>query len=156
MNYWLMKNEPEAYSLEDLKRDGMSRWDGIRNYQVRNMLRDEFTVGDKAIFYYSNAGVKTGAVGVMEVASAAYADPLQFMPTSEYYDARSKREAPRWLSVDVSFISAFLNPVLLPAMRTDKALASLQILKRGNRLSVTKLTKKEFDHICRLGKSRQD
>lgn len=154
MNYWLMKNEPEAYSMDDLKRDGVGRWDGIRNYQVRNMLRDEFTVGDQAIFYYSNAGAKTGAVGVMEVAGLAYTDPLQFTPSSEYYDAGSKKEAPRWLCVDVRFVSSFEAPVLLPTMRTDKALASLQILKRGNRLSVTKLTKKEFDRICHLGASR--
>jgi predicted RNA-binding protein with PUA-like domain len=151
MNYWLMKNEPEAYSIDDLARDGVGRWDGIRNYQVRNMLRDEFTIDDLAIFYYSNAGAKTGAVGVMEVASAAYTDPLQFEPASKYYDERSLKENPRWLCVDVRFKEVFQKPVLLPEMRTDKALKTLQILKRGNRLSVTRLNKKEFERLVALG-----
>ena len=103
MTYWLMKSEPDAYSIDDLERDGREPWDGIRNYQARNMMRDDMKVGDKVFFYHSNCK-EPGVVGVIKVASKPYPDPTQFDPESKYYDPKSKEDDPRWCLVDVEFV----------------------------------------------------
>ena len=144
-----MKNEPSEFSITDLKQVKREGWSGIRNYQVRNMLRDEMKKGDIAIFYHSNAGKETGVVGLMEICKSAYPDETQFDPQSNYFDAKYDRENPRWICVDVQFKRTFAQPILLPELREMKALQSSLLLRKGNRLSVIKLTKKEFDAIMK-------
>ena len=112
MAYWLMKSEPGEYSIDDLERDGQEPWDGIRNYQVRNMIRDDMKVGDRAIFYHSSCK-EPGAVGVMEIVSEAYPDPTQFDANDHHFDARSDPADPRWLLRDVKFVRKFERTVTL-------------------------------------------
>lgn len=149
--YWLMKSEPSCYSIDDLKRDKVEPWDGIRNYQVRNMMRDEMQVGDRALFYHSNAGNETGIVGEMTIASKAYPDPTQFDPESDHPDPKSDPENPRWLLVDVKYASKFKHPVTLSEMKLDPRLEGVAVLKKGNRLSVMPISKKHYEYLVKLG-----
>lgn len=151
--YWLLKCEPEAYTIEDLERDGRSGWEGVRNYQVRNYMRDEMKPDDEAIFYASNAN-PSGATGIVRVASSAYPDPFQFERGHEYEDPTSDPENPRWLTFDVEFVEKFARLVPLEEMREEKKLRDMMILRRGNRLSITPLTKQEFETISKLGRRR--
>lgn len=148
--YWLMKSEPGCYSIDDLERDGVEMWDGIRNYQVRNMLRDQMQVGDRAFFYHSNAGVDTGIVGEMEIISEAYADPTQFDLKSEHPDPKSDPNNPRWLCVDVKFIQKFSKPVWLSELRLDPKCSGMPVLQKGSRLSVTPVSPKHYSHVLKL------
>ena len=152
MQYWLMKSEPGEYAIADLKQEQVAMWDGVRNYQVRNMMRDEMAVGDQALFYHSNAGSDTGVAGVMRIAKAAYADPTQFDPNDEHYDPKSERENPRWLCVDVQFVEELSRLVPLSEIKEKKTLAAMPLVKKGNRLSVMRLTKQQFEQIVRMGK----
>jgi predicted RNA-binding protein with PUA-like domain len=152
MNYWLMKSEPDCYSIDDLQRDKVEHWDGTRNYQVRNMMCDQMKVGDLALFYHSNAGKNTGCVGVMRVASQAYPDPTQFDPTSDHFDQKSDPENPRWLCVDVEYVDHLPRLVSLQEIKLDPAFADMPLVKKGNRLSVFPIKKKHFDRICTLAK----
>lgn len=145
-----MKSEPDCFSIDDLKRVKREPWDGVRNYQARNMFRDDMAVGDKAIFYHSNAKKDTGAVGVMTIVSEAYPDPTQFDAKSDHPDPKSDPENPRWLLVDVAYESHFKHPVLLSEMRLDPKLEGLPLLAKGNRLSVMPISKKHFEYICKL------
>lgn len=147
-----MKSEPSECSIDDLAYKRRIFWDGIRNYQVRNLLRDDFSVGDRALFYHSNAGVETGVVGVMEVASKAYSDQTQFNPNSKYFDPRSSAESPRWLGVDVIFVQKFPRLVTLTELKNEQSLIGLPLVKRGNRLSVMSLSKIQFETICKMSK----
>jgi predicted RNA-binding protein with PUA-like domain len=147
MKYWLMKSEPSEFSIDDLKQRKRERWDGIRNYQVRNMLRDEMKKGDLALFYYSNAGKETGAVGVMKIVREAYPDPTQFDPTSDYFDAKANVDSPRWLCVDVEFVDRFTRPVLLPELKLVRQLADSPLLRKGNRLSIFQLSRNQFETV---------
>lgn len=149
--YWLMKSEPSEFSISDLQRVGREPWDGIRNYQVRNMMRDQMQVGDKALFYHSNAGKETGVVGSMTIASVAYPDATQFDPKSAHPDPKSDPDNPRWLLVDVVYESTFVTPVLLSDLRADARFSDMQLLAKGNRLSIMPISKKHFDRIVRLG-----
>lgn len=149
--YWLMKSEPSEFSINDLAQVKRELWDGIRNYQVRNMMRDQMQVGDKALFYHSNAGNETGVVGTMTIASEAYPDPTQFDPKSAHPDPKSDPENPRWLLVDVVYESTFTTPVLLSQLREKKGFADMQLLAKGNRLSVMPISKQHHDAIVRLG-----
>jgi predicted RNA-binding protein with PUA-like domain len=151
MNYWLMKSEPNCYSVHDLKRDGTTMWDGVRNYQVRNMMRDQMRIGDKAIFYHSNASKDTGCAGVMTIASKSYPDPTQFDPRSDHPDPKSDPENPRWLVVDVAYEQTFRELVKLSEIKHDPAFSSMPLVKRGNRLSVFPINKVHFDRLCMLG-----
>jgi predicted RNA-binding protein with PUA-like domain len=150
MKYWLMKNEPEDYSIDDLKKDSVEMWDGVRNYQVRNMMRDDMQVGDLALFYHSNSGDKTGVVGVMEISKGAYPDPTQFDMKSAHPDPKSDPGNPRWLCVDVRFVKKLSRLVSLQELRIIKKLTNMRLLQRGNRLSVTPVKKAEFDLIVKL------
>ena len=143
MAFWLMKSEPSVYGIDDLQRDGQTSWGGVRNYQVRNMFRDEFAVGDEAFFYHSSCA-QPGIVGTMTIASNAYPDPAQFDRKSPYFDVRSYRESPTWLAVDVRFKRRFPHPVTLDALRGHPELADMSILRRGNRLSVTPVSPAEW------------
>lgn len=150
MNYWLMKSEPECYSIDDLKQDKVEHWDGTRNYQVRNMMRDDMRVGDLAIFYHSNAGKQTGCVGVMQVHSKAYPDPTQFDPKSDHPDPKSDPENPRWLCVDMKYIEHLPRLVSLQEIKLDPKFADMPLVKKGNRLSVFPIKQKHFDRVKKL------
>ena len=149
MAYWLMKSEPDCFSIDDLKAKKTAPWDGVRNYQVRNMFRDDMKPGDKAFFYHSSCEVP-GVYGVMKIASVAYPDPTQFDPKSDHYDPKSKKEEPRWLLVDVTFERKLKKPVTLAQMRDDKKLANFRLLATGNRLSVIPVGKEHWEHLLSL------
>lgn len=149
MKYWLMKSEPDEYSINDLQRDQVEFWDGIRNYQVRNMFRDDFRVGDLALFYHSNAGKETGVVGIMEVSKEAYPDATQFDINSSHPDPKSDPRNPRWLGVEVTFIELFDRVLTLSEIKEDPKLATLRLVQKGNRLSVLPLSKVEFNYLVK-------
>lgn len=152
MRYWLLKSEPDVFSFEDLRKLGkkVEPWNGVRNYQVRNMMRDLMKKGDLGLFYHSSCP-QPGVAGVLRIASDAKPDPTQFDETSEYYDKGSKKEDPRWLLVDVAWEKDFKQFVPLEALRNEPRLANLLILRRGNRLSITEVTRQEFEQICKMG-----
>jgi predicted RNA-binding protein with PUA-like domain len=148
--FWLMKCEPDVYSISDLERDGRTGWDSVRNYQVRNFMRDDMKPGDLGVFYHSNAD-PSGAAGILRITKPALVDPTQFDPKSDYHDLKSSREAPTWLMCEVEFVERFAEVVPLDRLRAEKSLAGMQILQRGNRLSVTPLAEAEFTAIRALG-----
>ncbi|HSI62348.1 MAG TPA: EVE domain-containing protein [Candidatus Saccharimonadia bacterium] len=152
MRYWLLKTEPDVFSFDDLKKRSKKTepWNGVRNYQVRNMMRDDMKVGDLGFIYHSSCEVP-GVAGVVRISSEARPDPTQFEPDSEYYDKGSKKEDPRWLLIDVTWEADFKNFVPLTALRDEPRLTDLVTLRRGNRLSVTPVEKKHFDLICKMG-----
>lgn len=148
-----MKSEPSVYGIEHLERDKRTSWGGVRNYQVRNMFRDEFAKGDIAFFYHSSCD-EPGIVGTMKVVGKAYPDPAQFDPESGYFDPRSRRDAPSWLAVDVGFHRRFPRPLSLEVLRAQPALEGMLVLRRGNRLSVTPVTEAEAQVISALATGR--
>lgn len=150
MTYWLMKSEPCEYSIEDLRRDKYEPWDGIRNYQVRNMMRDDMKKGDLALFYHSNAGPETGVVGVMEIIKDAYPDPTQFDPKSAHPDSKSDPENPRWLCVDVKFVKKLSRVVTLKEIKNNKTFVGLPLVQKGSRLSIMPIKKSHFDRLISL------
>jgi predicted RNA-binding protein with PUA-like domain len=135
MNYWLMKCEPEQFSIDDLARQKVEGWYGIRNYQARNMMRDAMRVGDRVFFYHSNVKVP-GIVGLMTVCSTPYPDPTQFIPEHKYFDLKSTLEAPRWVQVDVCYERHLKRLITLEELKTDPCLEDLPLVRRGNRLSI--------------------
>lgn len=149
MHYWLMKSEPDEFSFADLKRCRREPWTGVRNYQARNYMRAA-ELGDIVLFYHSNCATP-GIVGLAEVTKTAFTDPTQFDKKSDYFDAKSKSDSPRWSCVEVGFLEEFKSPVLLEDLRQSPSLKSLLILRPGNRLSVTPVTAKEFREIKKLG-----
>lgn len=149
--FWLCKTEPDVYSIDDLRRDGVTGWEGVRNYQARNFMRDGMAPGDRVLVYHSNADL-TGVAGIAEVAGGAKPDPTQFDPRSEFHDPGSARGEPRWVMRDFRFVERFGSVVTLAELRAEPALARMQVLQRGNRLSVTPVTKAEFDAVARMGK----
>lgn len=152
MNYWLMKSEPDVFSFEDLKARPKQTepWDGVRNYQARNFMRDEMRVGDQILFYHSNT-TPPGVAGIAQVASEPYPDPTAFDEDSKYFDAKSDSSNPRWILVDVSYKSDLKRLVSLDEMKSMSELASMRVLQRGNRLSITPVTKDEFQAIKKAG-----
>ncbi len=148
VQYWLMKSEPDVYSIDDLARDRTETWEGVRNYQARNYMR-EMSVGDLAIFYHSNAK-PPGAAGVCKVARNAYPDPTQFDSKSGYYDAKSNEEDPRWSMVDVAFVERFDELIPLQVLKDDPALESMGVTQKGSRLSVQPVEKAHFKHVLAL------
>ena len=153
MKHWLMKSEPHDYSFDDLLRDGRTLWDGVRNYQARNFMRDAMEVGDQVLFYHSNAK-PPGVVGICEVASGPYPDPTQFDPASKYHDPKSDPEDPRWVLVDVTPVEALPRFVPLQELRATESLAEMALLQRGQRLSIQPVTGAEFRTIVRLASKR--
>ncbi len=134
MNYWLMKSEPEAYSIVDLQQQSETIWDGVRNYQARNFLR-QMDEGDLVFFYHSSTN-PPGIAGLMRVVKKDIADPTQFDPESKYYDPKSSFESPRWQTVVVKFVETFSNPILLSTLREKFSSEELMLVRPGNRLSV--------------------
>lgn len=147
---WLMKSEPEEFSIDALARVAREPWSGVRNYQARNYMRDGMQVGDKVLFYHSNCA-QPGVAGIAEVASAAYPDPTQFAPDSAYYDPKSTPANPRWLLVDVRFVRRCKRVITLDAIRNAaEQLGDLALIRRGNRLSVMPVTPAQYHHILAL------
>lgn len=154
MAYWLMKSEPEEFSLDDLERVEREPWSGVRNYQARNYMRDGMKVGDGIFFYHSNCAVP-GIVGIAEVATAAYPDPTQFDPEGDYFDPRSNPDDPRWLLVDVRFRKRLPRVLSLDEMRNHaEALGDFPLLRRGNRLSVLPVTAAQWTYLNALAKRK--
>ena len=154
MRYWLMKSEPDAYSIDDLARDKVTPWSGVRNYQARNFMRDQMKPGDRAFFYHSNCE-QPGIVGIVEIARAAYPDATQFEAKSHYYDPKSTAENPRWVNVDVKLVKK-TRPVGLDELRVHPELARMRVLAKGNRLSITPVDPAEWTFITtRLMGQRQ-
>ena len=150
MTYWAMKSEPETYSLADLERESPAIWEGCRNYQVRNWMRDVMAVGDLALFCNSNAK-PSGPAGVMRVVGAAVADPTQFDPSSPYYDAKASVDAPRWVAPTVAFVAAFDRVIPIGDLKAMAELDGMFYLKKGLMFSVVPIEKREFEVVCRLG-----
>ena len=153
INYWLFKSEPDTFSIDDLAAAAKktSAWDGVRNFQARNMLRDGMKKGDLAFFYHSSCAVP-GIAGIVRIVRGGYPDPTAFDPQHHHFDAGSKREEPRWFAVDVRLVRKFKRIITLDELRryAAKELADLVILRRGNRLSVTPVTQREWDFVLTL------
>jgi predicted RNA-binding protein with PUA-like domain len=151
-SHWLIKSEPDVYSIEALKRDGQTRWEGVRNYQARNHLR-AMKLGDLVLYYHSNAK-PPGVAGVARVRREAYTDDAQFEPSSPYHDPESPPDNPRWSMVDVEFVEQFPALVSLDAMKEDESLEGMLVRKRGMRLSVQPVEPEHFNRVLRLARSK--
>jgi len=150
MNYWLFKTEPTSFSIDDLKRKKREHWDGVRNYQARNLLRDDVKKGDQVIFYHSSCNVPA-AVGIAEVVKEGYPDFTAFDKNSEHPDPKSTKERPIWYMVDIAFKKKFSKPVSLHDMRTISQLHDMRLLQKGNRLSLFPISQKHFELLSELG-----
>lgn len=148
--YWLFKSEPEVFSIHDLKRKKKTRWDGVRNYQARNLLRDSIKIGDGVLFYHSNAD-PPAIVGTAVVVREGYPDHTQFDSSHGHFDPSSVQDNPRWYMVDIAFESIFPHPLSLDELRAEPKLATMNLLRRGNRLSVQPVMETEWKTILRLG-----
>ena len=146
-----MKNEPDDYSIDDLKNDKTEPWDGIRNYQVRNMIRDDMRIGDIAFYYHSNCDIP-GIYGLMTINSKAYPDHTAFDKKAKYYDIKSDKKKPTWLMVDVKYKRKLKNPITLKELKNDKKLSNMRVVQKGNRLSITEVEKKDWEYILSLEK----
>jgi predicted RNA-binding protein with PUA-like domain len=149
MNYWLMKSEPDEYSIDSLARAGNGSWDGVRNYQARNMIRDQMRPGDLAFFYHSSCAIPA-IVGIMSITSVGYADASALDPRSPYYDSASTAENPRWYRVDVRFKRKLKREITLQELKSQPLLAGLPLIRRGNRLSVMPITAEHWHYILSL------
>jgi predicted RNA-binding protein with PUA-like domain len=149
MQYWLMKSEPSCYSIDDLKRDKITHWDGVRNYQARNMMRDQMKCKDQVFFYHSNAK-PTGIVGIAEVVKEGYHDFTAMDPNSDHPDPKSTEENPRWHMVDVKFKRKFKEIITLAELKDYAPLQQMRLLQKGNRLSVMPVQAKEWEFILQL------
>jgi predicted RNA-binding protein with PUA-like domain len=151
--FWLVKSEPEVFSIDDLAKAKSSGWEGVRNFQARNTMRDDMKPGALVLFYHSNAK-PSGIAGLAKVKGAPRADPTQFDPTSEYFDATSPREAPRWVMVNLVFVERFTQVLSLETLKADKALAGMPLLQKGQRLSVQSVSPAHFAQVLKLSKSK--
>ncbi len=147
--HWLVKSEPDAFSIDDLRAAGTEPWDGIRNYQARNMMRDDMAIGDRVLFYHSNAK-PPGLVGLAEVASEPYPDPTAFDPASKYYDPKSDPDDPRWILVDLRYVDHLPRFLSLDELKQRKELDGMPLLAKGQRLSVMPIEKQHYDAVVAL------
>jgi predicted RNA-binding protein with PUA-like domain len=152
MKYWLFKSEPSSYSIDDLQRDRVEPWDGIRNFQARNFIRDEMEKGDEILFYHSSTN-PTAIVGTAVVDSPPYPDPTQFDPKNNHFDPKSKLENPTWYLVDVRFVSKAKTPLTLEGVKNIPELAEIRLIQKGSRLSVFPVSKEHYEYIEKLLKS---
>ena len=148
MNYWLMKSEPSAFSIDDLVRAKREPWSGVRNFQARNFIK-EMRKGDQALFYHSSAD-RIGVAGAMSIGSDPYPDPTQFDPKSQYYDPKSRKEKPIWYLVDVCFEKKFNELIPLQEIKAHKKLQGILVTQKGSRLSIQPVSKEHFKYICAL------
>ncbi len=151
-HYWLMKSEPYVYSIQDLAKDKNKTtcWDGVRNYQARNMMRDKMKKGDLVLYYHSNAK-PPGVAGVAKIVQESYPDHTQFDKKSKYYDPKATNEEPRWFMVDIQLVKIFKNFLPLEDLKALKALDGMELIRKGSRLSVQPVTKKQYETIVKLG-----
>ena len=151
MKYWLMKSEPDVYGIDHLRAEKRKtdHWDGIRNYQARNFMRDEMKKGDLAFFYHSNCE-EPAIVGLMEIVREGYPDHTAFLSNEKYFDAKSDPDNPRWVMVDVRFKKKFKKSVSLKALKGERSLAQMRLVQRGNRLSILPVVAKEWKHILKM------
>lgn len=146
-----MKSEPNAFSIDDLKRDGSTSWTGVRNYQARNFMRDQMKKGDKVLFYHSNTK-EPGVVGTGKVSKESHPDHTALDKKSAYFDPKATQDEPRWYLVDIAFEKKFPRTVTLTKIKDTPALAEMKIVQKGNRLSITPVSKKEFSTILQLAR----
>ena len=151
MNYWLMKCEPSAYTIDDLERDGRTAWEGVRNFQARNFMRDQMKEGDAVLFYASNAE-PSGVTGLATIVRAGYPDPYAFRKGHTYFDPDSRKDAPTWYAVDIGFVEKFPGVVSLETLKATKGLEQMVVTKKGSRLSVQPVTRAEYGIVVRLGR----
>lgn len=151
--HWLMKCEPDAYTIDDLARDKRVSWEGVRNYQARNIMRDEMQVGDAVLFYASNAD-PSGVTGLAALVRAGYPDHFAWKKGHKYFDEASKEASPVWYMVDVAFVDRFADTVSLETLKSTKGLETMVVTKKGSRLSVQPVTKAEYDIVVRLGRRK--
>jgi predicted RNA-binding protein with PUA-like domain len=151
--YWLMKCEPAAYTIDDLAGDGTTSWEGVRNYQARNFMRDDMRVGDGVLFYASNAD-PSGVTGLATIARAGYPDPFAWKKGHKYFDADTDRQSPVWYTVDIGFVERFPSVISLDTLKGIKGLEKMMVTQKGSRLSVQPVTKAEYDIVVRLGRRR--
>jgi predicted RNA-binding protein with PUA-like domain len=149
--YWLMKCEPDAYTIDDLERDGQTSWEGVRNYQARNFMRDQMQVGDDVLFYASNAD-PSGVTGLATIARAGYPDHLAWKKGHKYFDEKSSKDAPVWFMVDIAFAENFHGTVPLEVLKATTGLEAMKVVQKGSRLSVQPVTKAEYDIVVKLGR----
>ena len=149
--YWLMKCEPAAYTIDDLARDGRTTWEGVRNYQARNFMRDDMRAGDGVLFYASNAD-PSGVTGLAEIARAAYPDPFAWKKGHKYFAAGTTRDAPVWYMVDVAFVERFAATIPLETLKSTRGLEKMMVTQKGSRLSVQPATKAEYEIVVGLGR----
>jgi len=149
VTYWLMKSEPDTYGIDDLERDRMEPWEGVRNYQARNMIRDDMKPGERAFFYHSSCETPA-IVGIVKIASRAYPDPTQYDPRSKYFDPKSTEDSPRWFLVDVAFERKLKRPITLQELKEHPELPGFLLTRRGNRLSVFPVSKEHWELILSL------
>ena len=152
--FWLMKTEPEVFSIKDLERKKTEHWDGIRNYQARNFLRDEMKVGDGVLIYHSNAD-PTGVAGIARIVKEAYPDHTAWDPDSKYFDPKSDPSSPTWMMVEVEFVEKFPEVVSLPELKENPILDGMMVIKRGMRLSIQPVAREHFEEVCRMGRKRK-
>jgi len=148
-NYWLLKSEPDTFSIDDLKKNKREVWSGVRNYQARNMMRDLMQVGDICFFYHSSCEVPV-IVGTCRVAKTKVIDPTQFDIKNEYFDPKSKKENPTWICVEVDFVEKFEKIITLSEIKNQKKLSNMRLVQPGSRLSVQPVTEKEYLEILKL------
>ena len=146
--YWLCKSEPDNYSIDDLEKDQVTPWDGVRNYAARNFMRDEMQIGDLCFFYHSNQK-PPAIVGVMEVCSEQYPDALQFDPDSKYFDEKSSEEKPRWVNVDMKFVTKLETPVDREMLKAEPELDDMELFRLG-RMSITHVREEEFNKVLEM------
>lgn len=151
MNYWLMKSEPDAFSIDDLQQrpEQTEHWDGVRNYQARNMMRDEMRIGDRVFFYHSNCDLP-GIVGIAEVVKQAYPDHTAFDPDDTHFDPKSTVDKPTWFMVDVQFVRKLSRTISLRELKDLPELAELALVRRGNRLSIMPVSEQQWQFILAL------
>lgn len=154
MHYWLMKVEPEAYTIDQLERDGSTSWEGVRNYQARNFMRDEMKVGDPVLFYASNAD-PSGVVGLAKISKAAYPDKFAQQKGHDYYDPKATPENPIWYMVDVAFVEKFPHVISLETLKNTPGLEEMVVTKKGSRLSIQPVQKGEYDIVVKLGRKKK-
>jgi predicted RNA-binding protein with PUA-like domain len=153
MRYWLMKCEPAAYTIDDLARDQTTSWEGVRNFQARNFMRDQMEVGDPVLFYASNAD-PSGVTGLAKIARAGYPDPFALKKGHKYFDEASSRDKPTWYTVDIAFVERFPAILSLETLKQTKGLEKMMVTQKGSRLSVQPVTKAEYDIVVRLGRQK--
>jgi len=149
MKFWLMKSEPDVFSIDMLQIKKKSGWDGVRNYQARNYMRDDMKIGDMVLFYHSSCEIP-GIAGLARVSLNSIPDPTQFDPKSDYFDPKATKDNPRWFMVEVEFVEKFINVITLLTLKKMTALENMPLVQKGSRLSINPVTNEEYETILRL------